>query len=94
MSNGTNGRLDALMRREAEVKAATAALRAEKKRQKELNRETAAKIHALLGAAIAADLEIPTDENRAVRTHIREILARTYGKKSGARALLETARWL
>jgi hypothetical protein len=90
-NNGRNGRIDALTRREAEVKAAIAALRAEKKRQKELNRETAARVHALLGAAVAADLETATDQNRAVRAYIREVLGRTYGKTSGPRALLEAA---
>jgi hypothetical protein len=95
--NETNGsgRPDILTRREADVKAAMDALRAAKKKQRDLDRETAAKIHALLGAAIAADLEGATDEERAAyRAYITGVLGRTYEKKTSARALLEANGWL
>ena len=88
-------RLDALTRREAAVREAKAALRAAKAKQRQLSRRTAAEINSLLGAAVAADLETATAENRATqRAYITAALARTYRKKSAARALLEANGWL
>lgn len=87
-------RLDVLRRREAALKAAMDALRAEKKRQKSLNRETAMKIHALIGAAVATDLKTAGEETPQHKAYISEILNRYYAKGSGARALLEANGWL
>jgi maltooligosyltrehalose synthase len=92
--NNANQKLDAIMRREAAVREAKAALRATKAKQRQAGRRIATEIHSLLGAAIAADLETATDENVAVRAYIRQVLARTYGTKTSTRALLETNGWL
>jgi hypothetical protein len=92
--NTATGKLDAIMRREAAVREAKAALRVTKAKHRQVERRIAAEIHSLLGAAIAADLETTTDENVAVRAYIRQVLARTYGTKSSARVLLETNGWL
>ena len=93
--NGMNGsKLDAVIRGEAAVREAKAALRATKAKQRQVARRIAAEIHSLLGAAIAADLEIATDENAAVRAYVRQVLARTYDTRTSTRGLLETNGWL
>jgi hypothetical protein len=97
MNDATNngGKLDKLIRRQADLKAAIAALRAEKKRQKELNREMAAKIHTLIGEAMVADVEAADTAKRGGRkSYISEVLDRYYEEKSSARTLLENGGWL
>ena len=94
-TNGTReAKLTAMMRREAAVKAAMDAWRAEKKRQRSLNRETAGKIHTLIGAAVAADVETAGEQTPQRKTYISEILNHYYAKGSGARTLLEANGWL
>jgi hypothetical protein len=94
-TNGTrDAKLTALMRREAAWKAAKEALREEKKRQRSINRETAEKIHTLVGAAVAADLATAAEKTPEHRAFITEILNQHYAKGSGARALLEANGWL
>lgn len=87
-------KLTTMIRRQEAVKEAMAALRAEKKRQRQMNRETAAKLHSLIGAAVAADLETKTEETPTRKAYIAEILSRHFEKQSGARALLEANGWL
>jgi hypothetical protein len=82
------------MRREEAVKEAVEALRAEKRRQTSLNRQTSAKIHSLIGAAVAADFELDGKATPAQRAYIGEALMRFYNEKSGARILLEANGWL
>ena len=93
--NGTrDAKLKALMRREAAVKAALDALRELKKKQRNLDHETALKIHGLIGAAVAADLKTAAEETPQHRAYITEILDHYYVKGSGARTLLEANGWL
>lgn len=80
MINATQ-KLDALIRREAAVREAKAALRAEKAKRRQLAHRTAAEIHSLLGAAVAADLEVDT-----AKIEFRAPTSRRYSTGPTARA--------
>lgn len=93
-TNG-NGRLDILMRREAAVREAKAALNAAKAKERQRARRTAAEIHSLLGEAIASDLAAePAELRTEQRAYMRQVLVRRYEAGSAARELLEANGWL